>query len=337
MFQVIAMWNLTRPDFEMKDSVENIKLRGYNSNPEHKVFLTGQFASKIKNEELKTLSVSDISDRYCPTRRDLYYKKGINKPKIKDRKTWGRSAGIIVEKYLFDLFSNKMPKWDRMTYKNIRKIRKEFSNNFHKSNQQEFKKLFKLKEGDYEDPDWLLKLLDSNGRAELGINILHSFMFDNSKDVSFNHFKLNTENSLKLKPNPTEIGISSSVEPDFLIEGYKVIGDIKSGTEFKHFHQLTCTGYALAYENEKKKDINWGIIYFFPTRNPFAYVKPLTFAQIYIFPIDDKLRRGFLNFRNQDYNTISKDKPPQFPKVSDRQHCEHCQFIEQCKSEGLKI
>ena len=88
MFQVMAMWNLTRPDLEMKDSVENIKLRGYNSNPEDKVFLTGQFALKIKNKELKSLSVSDIADRYCPTRRDLYYKKGINRSSKSRRSTW---------------------------------------------------------------------------------------------------------------------------------------------------------------------------------------------------------------------------------------------------------
>ena len=337
MFQVITMWNLTRPDLEMKDSVENIKLRGYNSNPEDKVFLTGQFAFKIKNKELKSLSVSDIADRYCPTRRDLYYKKGTNRPRRGAITTWGGTAGRIVEKFLFDLFTEEMSKRNRKTFQIIRKINNQFSANFRTSNQQNFEKLLKLSEGDYENPDWLLKLLNSSGRAELGMKLLHSVMYNNSKDVDLNHLKLNTASSLKLKPKPTEIGISSSVEPDFLIEGHKVIGDIKSGTDFKSFHQLTCTGYALAYENEKKKDINWGIIYFFPTRNPSAYVKPITFAQIYLFPIDDNLRRWFLDFRNQDYDTISKDKLPKFPKVNDRQHCNYCQFNEQCKSGGLKI
>ncbi len=337
MFQVIAMWNLTRPDLEMKDSVENIKLRGYNSKPEDKVFLTGQFAIKIKNKEIKTLSVSDISDRYCPTRRDLYYKKGINRPSRHREPTWGVTAGRIVEDFLFDLFSKEMPKKNSRAYQIIREINDQFSNNFHTSNQRKLNKLSELMERDYEDPDWLLKLLNSNGRAELGMKLLHSLMFNGSKDLDLNHLKLNIAHSLKLKPRPTEIGISSCVEPDFLIEEYKVVGDIKSGIEFKPFYQLTCAGYALAYENEKNKDINWGIIYFFPTRDPFAYVKPITFAQIYIFPIDGKLRERFLYFRNQDYNTILKDKSPKFPKVNNRQHCEHCQFMKLCKSEGLKI
>jgi len=312
LFQVIAMWNLTRPDLEMKDSVENIKLRGYNSNPEDKVFITGQFALKIKNKELKSLSVSDIADRYCPTRRDLYYKKGINRPSRSRRSTWGGTAGRIVEKFLVDLVSKEISKKNEKTYQNLRKVIDKFSENFQNSNKGDLEKLSQLKEGDYENPEWLLQLLNSNGRAELGIKLLHSLIFNNG-EVDLNHLKLNAASSLKLKPKPTGIGISSPVEPDFLIEENKVIGDIKSGTEFKPFHQLTCTGYALAYENEKKKDINWGIIYFFPTRNPSAYVKPITFAQIYIFPIDDNLRRWFLDFRNQDYDTISKDKTPKFP------------------------
>jgi len=336
MFQVIAMWNLTRPDLEMKDSVENIKLRGYNSNPEDKVFLTGQFAFKIKNKELKSLSVSDIADRYCPTRRDLYYKKGINRPSKSRRSTWGGTAGRIVERFLFDLFSKEMSKKNEKTYQNLRKVIDKFSENFQNSNKGDLEKLSQLKEGDYENPDWLLKLLNSNGRAELGMKLLHSLLFS-SKNVNLNHLSLNTASSLKLKPKPTEIGISSSVEPDFLIEEYKIVGDVKSGTKFEEFHPLTCAGYSLAYENEKKKDINWGIIYFFPTRNPCAYVKPITFAQIYLFPIDDDLRRWFLDFRNQDYGIISKDKPPEFPEKVKRTHCNYCPFNEQCKSGGLKI
>ena len=168
------------------------------------------------------------------------------------------------------------------------------------------------------------------------MKLLHSHLFS-SKDVDLNHLGLNTASSLGLNPKSTEIGISRGVEPDFLIEGYKVIGDIKSGTEFESFYQFTCTGYALAYENEKKKDINWGIIYFFPTRNPSAYVKPITFAQIYLFPIDDDLRRWFLDSIIEDYGIISKEEPPGFPEKEKRTHCNYCSFNEQCKSGGLEI
>ena len=168
------------------------------------------------------------------------------------------------------------------------------------------------------------------------MKLLHSLVFNNTKDMNTNQIALNIKSSLQLEPNPIEIGISSPAEPDFLIKKYQVIGDIKSGIEFKNFHQLTCAGYALAYENEKKRDIDWGIIYFFPTRNPSAYVKPITFAQIYIFRLDDNLRKWFLDFRNQDYDIISKDKPPDFPEPDKRRHCKRCRFEEQCKSAGLE-
>jgi len=333
MFQVITMWNFARPDLETKNSVENIELRGYNS----KAFLTGQFALKIKNGELRSLSVSDIADRYCPARRDLYYKKGMNKPKIRSSTTWGGKAGTIVEEFLFGLFSKKKSKGNRKMYEIIRKTSDQFSKSFQRSQNNGFKILSQLKGGDYEDPKRLLELLNNNGRAELGMKLLHTLIFDNRKDVSFSHLALKTDSSLQLNPNPAEIGISSPAEPDFLIKKYQVIGDIKSGIEFKNFHQLTCAGYALAYENEKKKHINWGIIYFFPTRNPSAYVRPITFAQIYIFPIDDNLRRWFLDFRDQDYGTISKNRPPKFPQVKNGQHCSHCKFNDPCKNQGLKV
>jgi CRISPR/Cas system-associated exonuclease Cas4 (RecB family) len=190
-----------------------------------------------------------------------------------------------------------------------------------------------MKTKDYESPDWLTRLLNSNGRAELGLKILHSVVFDRGKDADFKNLKLNINNSLRFNPRPREVGISSGVEPDFLIEEYKVVGDIKSGTKFEDYFPLTCAGYALAYENEKGKghDIDWGIIYFIPTRYPTDYVKPLTCAQVYIFPVDDNLRRWFIDVRDQDYSTISKDTPPNHPEVDKRHHCPYCTFKETCE------
>ena len=109
--------------------------------------------------------------------------------------------------------------------------------------------------------------------------------------------------------------------------------------EFKSFHQLTCAGYALAYENYfgKGKNIDWGIIYFFPTRNPSAMVRPLTFAQIYIFPIDDNLRTWFKDVRNEAYNVVSKDNAPNLPSEDNFDHCHNCRYKEFCIKNGLKL
>jgi len=79
------------------------------------------------------------------------------------------------------------------------------------------------------------------------------------------------ESQVKIQPTPIQIGISTPATPDFLIEKYGAVGDIKSGVKFEDHYLLTCAGYAIAYENWKRKekrDINFGIIYFFPTRIP---------------------------------------------------------------------
>ena len=332
MFQVVIMWNLSRPDEEMKDNVQDIKLRGYK--PE--TFLTGEFAVKLSTEKIKTLSVSDISDRYCPTRRDLYFVKGTNRlTNIKGRTTWGRVAGNIVESYVESILRENTE--HNPSYSSLIISGRGLNDNFVNSNKKGINCLREIEKGAEEvetgDADWLLKLLDNNGRAELGLKLLHSSVKE-EKSLTLDHMKIHQE----IKPNP-QIGISSSATPDFIIPDFSIVGDLKTGTKFKAHFQLTCVGYALAYENQHggEKNINWGIIYFFPTRTPTAYVKPLTFAQIYIFPIDDNLRRWFINIRDEAYNTISNPEPPKFPLKDETKHCYYCRFKDYCENQGLKL
>jgi CRISPR/Cas system-associated exonuclease Cas4 (RecB family) len=328
------MWNLSRPDVEMKDNVQDIELRGYN--PE--TFLTGEFAVKLSTGEISPLPVSNISDKYCRTRRDLYFVKGINRPgniRNKDKITWGRRAGNIVESYV-ERILGKNTEHDP-SYSSLIKIGRGLNANFENSNKKEINCLRKIEEGAKEvetgDTDWLLKLLDNNGRAELGLKLLHSLVKE-GKSLDLNHIKIHQ----KIKPN-FQIGISSSATPDFIVSDFGIVGEIKTGTEFKAHFQVTCAGYALAYENQHRgeKNINWGIIYFFPTRNPATYVRPLTFAQIYIFPIDNHLRRWFITFRDEAYDIISKTKPPKFPLKEERTHCPYCRFKNYCEEEGLEL
>ncbi len=333
MFQVVIMWNLSRPNEEMKNNVQNIVYRGYN--PE--TFLTGEFAFKLSTKEIKLLSVSNIADKYCHTRRDLYFVKGTNRlTNIKGKTSWGRVAGNIVESYVERILRENTE--HDPSYSSLIISGRGLNENFVNSNKKGINCLREIEEGAEEvetgDADWLLKFLDNNGRAELGLKLLHSLIKErNSMDID--HIEIKQV----IRPNISQIGISSPATPDFIIPDFGIIGDIKTGTEFRAHFQLTCAGYALAYENQHggEKNINWGIIYFFPTRTPTAYVKPLTFAQIYIFPIDDNLRRWFINFRDEAYNTISKPKPPEFPLKEERTHCPYCRFKNYCEEEGLEL
>jgi len=343
MFQIISMWNLTRPDQEIAETVTNIKLRGYNED----TFLTGEFAWKIAEGKLRPLSVSNIADKYCPSRRDLYFYKGINRPpSLGNLPSWGGKAGYLVEEYVKMIIDRTKNSMDN--FSNYDSLLSNSDDNhqyfltLRSKNIKELKNLEEetdvIKQG---DTDWLLKLLKSNGRAELAINFLHG-MLKEEASLNIEHVvsdNIDFSDEEKRKEHIKQIGINLPAAPDFIIPKFGIVGDIKTGAEFKPHFQLTCAGYALAYENVKGKgnDINWGIIYFFPTRNPGRYVKPLTFAQVYIFPIDDYLRDSFVYIRDEAYNMVSKDEVPEFPNESERKHCKYCRFKEYCISQGLEV
>lgn len=337
MYQIITSWNLTDPHKEAKDITDGIKLRGYNG---EETFLTGELAAKVKEKAIPTLSVSDIADILCPTRRDLYLKKGINKPRnLKTKRRWGRIAGPVVEKFVYNLFEDLCRRRAVKKYDDIKKRLNKISGEFKKGSEKDFEKLMKLKTKPGEEPEWLLKLLNYNGRAELGSKLLHKKILDKSGlEIGIEDLKVNKDDTLEIKPNPIKIGISKGVKPDFMIEKYGVVGDIKSGIGgFQDRYLLTCAGYALAYENEKGKDhdINLGIIYFFPTRHS-DYVKPVSFSQVYIFPIDDYLRQWFIDLRNEAYKIISEDSIPDFPIMEERKDCSlYCKYYDFCRAQGL--
>jgi len=344
----------------MKDNVESIELSGYN--PE--TFLTGEFARRIstklhldeqrKNGEISKeeyiqqlnrdrainpLSVSNIADKYCPTRRDLYFYKGVNRLDAADLpEIWGGKVGYIVEEYVKRIFRNGINN-NTDIYTSLIDRGKNLHNRFIEEKRESLERLRSLEESSSDiekgDTDWLLTLLSNNGRAELGTKILHSLLREGTS-LDITDIKIKEE----IRPHITQIGINSPATPDFIIPEFGIVGDIKTGVKFEPHFQLTCAGYALAYENEKgsQKDINWGMIYFFPTRNPSAYVKPITFTQIYIFPIDDDLRQWFLDIRDEAYKIISKVPPPVFPEVHKRKQCRYCsRFKDYCMSQGLEL
>ncbi|MEM3907143.1 MAG: CRISPR-associated protein Cas4 [Nitrososphaerota archaeon] len=327
MFQIVALWNLARPDKDLGNF--KVELRGYSK----EVYLSGQFLQKLSTKEIRPLSVSDIADFLCPQRIDLYIKKGKNRPKVRGKETWGRIAGRVIENYVRDIFKKK-DDHSISKYSDIINEANNMSGEFKKAKSNDLKKLDALKSRKDETPEWFLNLLTYNGRAELGFKLLHKKLFGKKEEMDLDDIEVT---SCELNPDYLKIGISRGVKPDFLIEKYKIVGDVKSAIGgFRDYYLLTCTGYALAFENSKgsNKDIDFGIIYFFPTRHS-EYVKPISFVQVYIFQIDDNLRQYFLDIRDQAYSIISRDSPPDFPE--DTQQCNYCQYLDYCKSQGLKI
>jgi CRISPR/Cas system-associated exonuclease Cas4 (RecB family) len=333
MFQVVLMWNISHPENEMAESIKNVKYRGYDPI----IALTSQFSNKITEGSIKPLAVRHIADKYCSTRRDLYYEMGSNKSfRRKGSKTWGRIAGLVSQNYLVSLFLHNLKKNNNGNYSKIVKRTDDFSLYFQKGNRSKIQELNGLGSKEYEDSSRLLQILKINGRIEIAAKVIHNLLSGGHQcmspdDLSFEY----DDRKIEFNTNPLEIGINSPATPDFFIERFKIVGDVKTGIFFDERYLLTCAGYALAYENwqkGEKRNIDWGVIYFLPTRIPTDYAKPITYAQLYVFPIDDVLRGWFLTERDKAYDIISKDSPPDFPKDRDKCEKDRCKYFENvCK------
>lgn len=340
MFTVITTWNLTRPELDAIADFSDLERRGYNS---ELVSLTGQLATKIADKTILPLSVGDIADKRCLARRDLYLRKGARRLSAAQlrsiqKATWGHKAGSFVEKYIEGVSTQQGVSQPSQSYTTIRNNGDGYNHSFVVNRASDISKLrtlerstLNMREG---DTDWLLRLLRCNGKLEIGAQVLHSFAKE-IDDLDFSHIEF----SKNLHPKPREIGINSPATPDFIVPHLGIVGDIKTSIGFEAHFQLTCAGYALAYENEygEGQNINWGIIYLLPTRNPTALVRPLTFAQIYIFPIDDNLRGWFLDERDKSYRVLSGEQVPDFPREEDlKNNCPYCKFKLYCEQQGLQ-
>jgi len=335
MLQVMTSWNLSRPDTNDEPNFENIMLRG----DDQRSFITGEFSIRISDKIIKPLSVSSIADAYCPTQRDFYFQKGKNKPNLpRGNERWGQKVGYLVEEAA-ELLLLKYKKSHRKKYGTIRALCEIINDNFRATKAQRIKDISLLETGDHTvrqgDTEWLLTLIGKTLSLELAHRHLGNVLRD---DDSIHISDIKIKQECEIEPHPNQIGISSPSTPDFIIPSHNLIGDIKSGLKFEPHYQLTCAGYALAYENaHPKTKINWGAIYFFPTRNPSLYVRPITFPNVFFFPIDDPLREWFLKKRDEKFMIALNDSPPDFPPESDRRICLECKFKTYCESKGLKL
>jgi CRISPR/Cas system-associated exonuclease Cas4 (RecB family) len=140
-------------------------LRGYINKPP--VSVTGGIKWDLEEGKIKPLSVGDITNIFCPSRRDIYMTKVL---KIKGEENWGRVTGRLVESCICD-FSNKYK--DDSTIGNIRSYEsltqktKRFIADFSKKNEKYISKLAKFKTDPEEDENWLLCQLDYALRHEL--------------------------------------------------------------------------------------------------------------------------------------------------------------------------
>lgn len=327
MYQVLNISNLLSPFEDILSKCQVGKdLRGYDKN----TFITGSHLQKVINGKSKLLSVNEIAYGSCRTGRDVYIEKGVNRPvskKIRQgTKSFEREAGIIGERFFLNILNTR--NLNENTYSKVQKRSDNFMKNFMKKQRDE---LEYLENDSKEDYDIFISGLRSGGRSESILKVINSMTLG-KRAIK----KPDIERGLELHPKK-QIGISTPSKPDFIIPKLGLIGDVKTGEELKDKHLLTCAGYALAYENEFRKDIDWGMIYFFKAKNYTKYGKQISLPQLYLFPIDDDLRSYYIGERNRALETISKDTIPQFPTGRDTDPCHKCKHLEFCESKGLVI
>jgi CRISPR/Cas system-associated exonuclease Cas4 (RecB family) len=321
MLQIIPKLSLLDAEKEFKKVIKGIQLRGYLNAPP--VSVTGGIKWDIEDGKIKPLSVGDITNIFCPSRRDIYMRRVL---KTKGRMNWGRLTGHLVESCIYgftDKYKNDNTIDRIRTYGGLSRRASLFIKDFSKKNKKEVSELTKFKSIPEEDENWLLCQLSYALRYEL-------FMLLATRKLSGNKSNSEVIQNIEIKPNPKVLGISSPSTPDFIIPAISAIGDIKTGFEFKDYYRLTAAGYALAYENQEGKgnDINLGLIYYFPTRQ-----KDVSFAHLYIFAIDDALRREFLDRRDEALlvmkNALSTTKA--VPAFAERdKYCNHCKYSNDC-------
>lgn len=329
MYHISSSWILHDIPTNLQDESEKISLRGYDKNF---IALSGEFSWK------KPLSVDDIASDICPVRKDLHNAKarsGLSKKEKDGRQTWGRIAGLIVEPYcsgLLNKFDDLYNKSRKMTYQTLQEEVYSYSENFFKDDliTKQMSELEKIASLESLSPPPSLRLtLEYSARNELAF-LGVDWLLKNEGDLLLHQRSpiIADKKQLIIQPNSEVTGISQPSTPDFFLNNMNIIGDIKSGREFKRSHQWTCAGYALAHESEvgnSKGDTNFGIVYFLEIHNSAP-----TPARSYSFAITDTLRQEFIDRRNKAYAILSKKDAPNINIVERESHCVRCKFLDLC-------
>lgn len=327
MYSIVNAANIVNPIEEVLDEIKiSNNFRGYNDD----FLVTGKFKILLEKNIIHRLSVNEISNRWCPTGRDVYIAKGIERPGNKVRRgdsTFGRSAGMIGEDFFMGLLEEDFGR--EISYAKLNGKSDDYLKKFKAIKSDDLNSLKRRSSGDF---IILMSGLKLGGRFESSISSLLSNISGDQhltiEDILFKE---------TIQPTPLS-GLSAESKPDFMIPKLKLVGDVKSAESLESAHLLTCAGYALAYENWKREDINWGMIYFFKGKSFQKYGSYISTPQVCLFPISDNLRSWFKEMRDDFLELISQKEYPKFPDAEKRsEFCRTCKYRSFCKKKGLEI
>ena len=131
--------------------------------------------------------------------------------------------------------------------------------------------------------------------------------------------------SVEQKLDGSRIGLSRQLSVDALKVPHTVIMDVKTGKPRK-FHDLTVTGYAMAYESEFKVPVDIGCIIY----PQFLEKKSVPYIEKKFYIVTDELRKAFLEERNRKASIILEERDPGLAS-----YCpESCGYFMNCHPTG---
>lgn len=295
------------------------------------------------NRKGKRISVSDVANSICPTKRDVYFWKVNKKITNKYVNKLAKTVGLASDK-LSVSWSGYYP-GKLSTYREVETIERKIVAEVIHNNSSIFKQLRNLNESDLEaeksnpthllPKKWIIRVLETNLKKE----IAYQKLYDSLGTVGKNELLNEEDMRSKFKYAKKDLGVLVSEDsvPDFYISHVNIVGDVKTGLFLTKEHLLTVAGYALLLESLYNYSINWGAIYLITTRM-YDSINIFSTGQIYLIPINDDIRKKFIMARDEAYAALVAGKEPKLPGEEDKNSiCWKCRFNNYCwgKENGL--
>jgi CRISPR/Cas system-associated exonuclease Cas4 (RecB family) len=318
----IGLWNLDDIGQQINQPV-NVRgdLRGYAMQP------------LPPDRRPQTLSVSDLALTRCSTNRDIYFAK-VERRRRSGNRPWQAEAGVLIHTLLQEIhryarrslptraadfnpeslfrrlktFGTRTKNRLLSRYRNDNRFAGRIWTdlNNHLDNIIFFETLV------------ISSLLTYKGSRKTVLSSGASFDPTQEFDQLFDFSAI--EHSIAA----VSLGLTEPVTPDFLF-AHRVIGDIKTGDVHEETFEMTCVAYALAYEAEYRRDIDYGIILHISFNPNYQY--PI-YQGSHLYPIDDRARSRFVLLREQKLDVLIQREDP--GRQEDELRCRPCPFHSEC-------
>lgn len=282
----------------------------------------------------QSLSVSDLSKTLCSTHRDLYFDK-VARFRINRRdRPWEAEAGNLIHRLLQDIhvYAISILPIEGRSLDPESLFRRLRSFGTRKRNQ--------LSARYQNDPRFGGDIWQRLQRHMSNIVFFEALLISTlvtykaaRKTVLASGTNINPRqefvelfnfSAIEQGLSARSLGITDPVTPDFLF-ARRAIGDIKTGAVHEDTFETTCVAYAMAYEAEYKRPIDFGIILHVASSQSHSF--PIYYSS-HLFTLDDAARRRFVFLRDQKLDILVRRQDP--GRQEDEVRCRPCPFYNRC-------